>query len=104
MPAGPATLGVRPDQLRVLHSADTGAGNTTADGASVPATVRAIERLGDRMDVAVMIGGTRLTARIENDDRLVEGGSVLVHIGLGAAHLFASGEDGARLADAHDVA
>jgi hypothetical protein len=56
------------------------------------------------MDVAVMIGGTRLTARIENDDRLVEGGSVLVYIGLGAAHLFASGEDGARLADVHDVA
>jgi hypothetical protein len=56
------------------------------------------------MDVAVMIGGTRLTARIENDDRLVEGGSVLVHIGLGAAHLFACGEDGARLADAHDAA
>jgi multiple sugar transport system ATP-binding protein len=104
MPAGPATLGVRPDQLRVLHSTDAGAGSTAADGTSVPATVRAIERLGDRMDVAVMIGGTRLTARIENDDRLVEGGSVLVHIGLGAAHLFASGEDGARLADAHDVA
>ena len=104
MPAGPATLGVRPDQLHVLHSADAGAGNTAIDGTSVPATVRAIERLGDRMDVAVMIGGTRLTARIENDDRLVEGGSVLVHIGLGAAHLFASGEDGGRLADAHDGA
>ncbi len=104
MPAGSATLGVRPDQLRVLDSTDAGAGSTAADGTSVPATVRAIERLGDRMDVAVMIGGTRLTARIENDDRLVEGGSVLVHIGLGAAHLFASGEDGARLADAHDVA
>jgi hypothetical protein len=29
---------------------------------------------------------------------------VLVHIGLGAAHLFAGGEDGARLADAHDGA
>ena len=104
MPAGSATLGVRPDQLRVLDSTDAGAGSTAADGTSVPATVRAIERLGDRMDVAVMIGGTRLTARIENDDRLVEGGSVLVHIGLGAAHLFASGEDGARLADVHDVA
>ncbi len=104
MPAGPSTLGVRPDQLRVLHSTDAGAGSPAADGTSVPATVRSIERLGDRMDVAVMIGGTRLTARIENDDRLVEGGSVLVHIGLGAAHLFASGEDGARLADAHDVA
>jgi ABC-type sugar transport system ATPase subunit len=104
MPTGPATLGVRPDQLRVLHSADAGAGNTATDGTSVPATVRAIERLGDRMDVAVLIGGTRLTARIENDDRLMEGGSVLVHIGLGAAHLFAGGEDGARLADAHDGA
>jgi ABC-type sugar transport system ATPase subunit len=104
MPAGPATLGVRPDQLRVLHSADAVGGNTAAEGTLVPATVRAIERLGDRMDVAVMIGGTRLTARIENDDRLVEGGSVLVYIGLGAAHLFAPGEDGARLADARDVA
>jgi len=103
MPAGPATLGVRPDQLHVLQSADAGASSTAADGASVAATVRSIERLGDRMDVAVMIGGTRMTARIENDDRLVEGGSVLVHIGLGAAHLFAIGEDGARLGDAHDA-
>jgi multiple sugar transport system ATP-binding protein len=99
MPAGPAVLGVRPDQLRVriaeAHAAPM-------EGVCIPVTIRAIERLGDRMDVVVVVGNTRLTARIENDERLVEGGSAVVQIGLGAAHLFACGEDGVRLADVHD--
>jgi multiple sugar transport system ATP-binding protein len=99
MPAGPAVLGVRPDQLRVriaeAHAAPM-------EGVCIPVTIRAIERLGDRMDVVVVVGNTRLTARIENDERLVEGGSAVVQIGLGAAHLFDCGEDGVRLADVHD--
>jgi ABC-type sugar transport system ATPase subunit len=65
--------------------------------------MRAIERLGDRMDVVVAVGGTRLVARIENDERLQEGGPAGVRIELGAAHLFAPGEDGARLPDAGDA-
>jgi multiple sugar transport system ATP-binding protein len=92
-PAGPVALGVRPDQLRV--SAD-------AAGASVTAEVRAIERLGDRMDVALAVGATRLVARIENDARLREGATAGVAVDLSAAHLFAPGEDGARLPDAQD--
>jgi multiple sugar transport system ATP-binding protein len=95
MPAGPATLGVRPDQLRVTPG--------TATGNAVAATIRAVERLGDRMDVALSVGGTRLTARIENDDRLQEGGPAAVQVELGAAHLFAPGEHGGRLADAGDA-
>jgi multiple sugar transport system ATP-binding protein len=92
-PAAAAVLGVRPDQLRV--SAD-------AAGAPVTAEVRAIERLGDRMDVVLAVGATRLVARIENDARLREGAPAGVTIDLGAAHLFAPGEDGARLPDAID--
>ena len=92
--AGPVTIGVRPDQLRVRPGA--------ADGTTVAATIRAIERLGDRMDVVLQRGGTRLTARIENDDRLVEGEQAAVTVDLSAAHLFAPGEDGARIPDAND--
>jgi multiple sugar transport system ATP-binding protein len=92
--AGPVTIGVRPDQLRVRPGA--------ADGTTVAATIRAIERLGDRMDVVLQRGGTRLTARVENDDRLVEGEQAAVTVDLAAAHLFAPGEDGARLPDAND--
>jgi ABC-type sugar transport system ATPase subunit len=73
-----------------------------ADGTAVAATIRAIERLGDRMDVVLQRGGTRLTARVENDDRLVEGEQAAVTVDLAAAHLFAPGEDGARLPDAND--
>jgi multiple sugar transport system ATP-binding protein len=92
-PAGAAVLGVRPDQLRV-----------TADAAGAPVTteVRAIERLGDRMDVVLAVGATRLVARIENDARLREGAPAGVALDLAAAHLFAPGEDGARLADVQD--
>jgi ABC-type sugar transport system ATPase subunit len=84
---------VRPDQLRV-----------TADASGAPATaeVRAIERLGDRMDVVLAVGATRLVARIENDARLREGAPAGVALDLAAAHLFAPGEDGARLADVQD--
>jgi multiple sugar transport system ATP-binding protein len=93
-PAGPVALGIRPDQLRVRPGA--------ADGTAVAATIRAIERLGDRMDVVLQRGGTRLTARVENDDRLVEGEQAAVTVDLSAAHLFAPGEDGARIPDAND--
>ena len=94
MPSGAATLGIRPDQLRVEPGAAT--------GDAVPAVIRAVERLGDRTDVVLAVGSTRLTARVENDERLAEGGPAGVRIALEAAHLFAPGEDGVRLPDALD--
>ena len=96
-PAGPIGLGVRPDQLRVR--AGTGAGT-----GALEVTVRAIERLGDRMDVVLQRGRTRLTARIENDERLAEGEQATLTVDLSAAHLFSPGEDGARVPDAIDRA
>jgi hypothetical protein len=48
------------------------------------------------------VGATRLVARIENDARLREGAPAGVAVDLSAAHLFAPGEDGARLPDAQD--
>jgi multiple sugar transport system ATP-binding protein len=88
LPAGPVALGVRPDRIRV----------SAAQG-DVPVTVRAIERLGDRMDVVLDAGPTRLVARIENDEALVEGGAARATLDLASAHLFAPGEDGVRIAD-----
>lgn len=93
---GPAVLGIRPDRLRIARAAAGTSGGPEA-------TVRAVERLGDRMDVALAIGGTRLVARVENDESLVEGGRVPVAIDGGAAHLFAPGDDGARLPEAGEA-
>ena len=74
----------------------------SASDGDVVATIRAIERLGDRMDVVLQRGSTRLTARIENDERLAEGEQASLAVDLSAAHLFAPGEDGARLPDSVD--
>jgi len=95
VPAGPLVLGVRPDRIAVGPGPSTG-------GGALPASVRAIERLGDRMDVVLDAGGTRLVARIGNDDRLREGEAAHATIDAGAAHLFAPGEAGARVRDATD--
>ena len=86
--AGPVALGVRPDRIRV-----------SAAKGDIAVTVRAIERLGDRMDVVLDAGPTRLIARIENDETLVEGGAARATLDLASAHLFAPGEDGVRIAD-----
>ena len=95
VPAGPLALGVRPDRIAV-------APGTSPGGGPLPASVRAIERLGDRMDVVLDAGGIRLVARIGNDDRLREGEAAHVTVDVGAAHLFAPGEAGARVRDASD--
>jgi multiple sugar transport system ATP-binding protein len=95
VPAGPLVLGVRPDRIAVAPGAAPG-------GNALQASVRAIERLGDRMDVVLDAGGTRLVARIGNDDRLREGGPAHATMDMGAAHLFAPGEAGARVRDAAD--
>ena len=95
VPAGPLVLGVRPDRIAVAPGASPG-------GNALPASVRAIERLGDRMDVVLDAGGTRLVARIVNDDRLREGEAAHATVDVGAAHLFAPGEAGMRVKDSGD--
>jgi multiple sugar transport system ATP-binding protein len=95
LPAGPIVLGLRPDRIGVTPGPAT-------DGDGVQATVRAIERLGDRMDVVLDAGGTRLVARIGNDERLREGEAARLALDMGAAHLFGPGEAGARVRDAMD--
>jgi multiple sugar transport system ATP-binding protein len=84
LPAGDATLGIRPDRVRVTAEAAPGA---------LQAEVRAIEALGDRMDVVLSIGTARLVARIENDARLREGERAWVRLDLAEAHLFEPGGD-----------
>jgi multiple sugar transport system ATP-binding protein len=95
LPEGPIVLGLRPDRIGVTPG-------PAADGDGVQATVRAIERLGDRMDVVLDAGGTRLVARIGNDERLREGEAARLALDMGAAHLFGPGEAGARVRDAMD--
>lgn len=104
VPAGPLVLGVRPDRVAVAPgAAGTSPDASTSGGIGVlSASVRAIERLGDRMDVVLDAGRTRLVARIANDDRLREGEAAQVSLDMGAAHLFAPGEAGARIKDATD--
>jgi multiple sugar transport system ATP-binding protein len=95
LPEGPIVLGLRPDRIGVTPG-------PAADDDGVQATVRAIERLGDRMDVVLDAGGTRLVARIGNDERLREGEAARLALDMGAAHLFGPGEAGARVRDAMD--
>jgi multiple sugar transport system ATP-binding protein len=104
VPAGPLVLGVRPDRIAVAPGAEGASPGASMGGGIgvLPASVRAIERLGDRMDVVLDAGRTRLVARIANDDRLREGGPAHATMDMGAAHLFAPGEAGARVKDATD--
>jgi|LauGreDrversion4_2_1035121.scaffolds.fasta_scaffold59856_2 multiple sugar transport system ATP-binding protein len=96
IPAGPVTLGVRPDRVRVCAQPAPGA---------LQAEVRAIEALGDRMDVVLAVGSARMVARVENDARLREGERAWAGIDLADAHLFEAGGDGdacRRIADRDD--
>lgn len=93
---GPAVLGIRPDRLRV------GGAAASMPGAA-PAVVRAVERLGDRTDLALAVGGTRLVARTEGDPGIAEGATVPVAVDAAAVHLFAPGEAGRRLARAGEA-
>jgi multiple sugar transport system ATP-binding protein len=95
LPPGPVVLGLRPDRIAV-------APGQAASGDGVPAAVRAIERLGDRMDVVLDAGGTRLVARIPNDERLREGEAARAALDVAASHLFDPGETGARVRDSMD--
>jgi multiple sugar transport system ATP-binding protein len=84
-----ATLGVRPDQIRV-------SANAQAAGA-VPALLEAIEQLGDRMDLVMRAGSHRIVARVSPDLTLKEGDAVGVHMDTAQAHLYEPGEAGKRI-------
>jgi len=80
---GPAVLGIRPEAIRIGGSGEH------------KATVSSIERLGDRADVLVELGGTTVTGRCEPAD-VSEGGSCAVSIDQAGLHLFDVGEKGRR--------
>ena len=85
-----AALGVRPDRLRLTAPNAPG---------SVAATIAAIERLGDRTDLALDSAWGRLVARIDADlarDHR-EGEACGVAFDAAHAHLFEPGECGARM-------
>ena len=80
---GEAVLGVRPEAIRV--SASPGGG----------AQVITIERLGDRMDALLDVGGVRMTARTEPME-LDEGDTCAVEFADAGLHVFDAGEQGLR--------
>ena len=66
---------------------------------SIAATVAAVERLGDRTDIALDSAWGRLLARVNADDaaHVREADAVGVTFDSAHVHLFAPGECGARI-------
>jgi multiple sugar transport system ATP-binding protein len=86
----PCALGVRPDRLRLVRP--------NSDH-SIAATVAAVERLGDRTDIALDTAWGRMLARVNADDaaHVREADAVGVSFDAAHVHLFAPGECGARI-------
>ncbi len=80
---GAAVLGIRPEAIRVCEAGEMGG------------VVTNIERLGDRMDIIVDIGGARLTARCD-PVCAAEGQHCGVEIDAAGLHLFDASERGRR--------
>ena len=84
-PAGPATLGVRPEYV-LLGEGDT------------PAKVRVVEPTGHETIVIVEAGeGVRLTARVPATQRFAPGETLTLRLAPEGLHLFAADEAGARI-------
>ncbi|MEY4119039.1 MAG: sn-glycerol-3-phosphate transporter ATP-binding protein UgpC [Planctomycetota bacterium] len=83
-------LGFRPDRVRLTAAGTTGA---------IPATIAAVERLGDRTDLALDSAWGRLIARLDADlaANASEGDNVGVTFDAAHAHFFKPGECGARI-------
>jgi ABC-type sugar transport system ATPase subunit len=83
-------LGFRPDRVKLV------APNTAG---SVAASIAAVERLGDRTDIALDTSWGRLVARLDADvaRSLREGDAAGVSFDSAHAHLFEAGECGGRI-------
>jgi multiple sugar transport system ATP-binding protein len=85
LPAGPATLGVRPEDLRL------------SDRGTFSAVVRVVEPVGSEMFIHLATGdGTRVVARAPADTQVKVDERVAVEIPPGKVHLFSS-DSGARI-------
>jgi multiple sugar transport system ATP-binding protein len=84
---GEAMLGIRPASLAPA------AGDASN---SIAATLVAIERHGDRVDLVLDAAGLPLVCRCGSAAGLAEGGPIRVAADLTASHLFDPGTDGAR--------
>jgi multiple sugar transport system ATP-binding protein len=90
IPPQACALGFRPDRVRLTAAGTTGA---------IPATIAAVERLGDRTDLALDSAWGRLIARLDADlaSNASEGDNVGVTFDAAHAHFFKPGECGARI-------
>jgi ABC-type sugar transport system ATPase subunit len=83
-------LGFRPDRVRLAAKGVAG---------TVPATIAAVERLGDRTDIALDSAWGRIVARLDADlaASAREGDGVGFSFDASHAHCFEPGECGARI-------
>jgi ABC-type sugar transport system ATPase subunit len=90
IPTQACALGFRPDRVRLTAPGAAGA---------VPATIAAVERLGDRTDLALDSAWGRLIARLDADaaSNAREGVAASVTFDAAHAHFFMPGECGARI-------
>ena len=90
MPSQACALGFRPDRVRLTAPGSAG---------SVPATIAAVERLGDRTDIALDSAWGRIVARLEADTArdAREGDKTAFTFDAAHAHYFEPGECGARI-------
>ena len=89
-PKGACALGFRPDRVRLAAPGAPG---------SVAATIAAVERLGDRTDIALDSAWGRIVARVDADASrgAREGDQVGFGFDAAHAHVFEPGECGARI-------
>jgi multiple sugar transport system ATP-binding protein len=88
VPRGPATFGIRPEDLRVDSAAP-------ADGETLTGRVVLVERLGGTSHVHFEIGPHRLLASTTSDSLPEVGNNITVRVPAARAHLF--GGDGRTL-------
>lgn len=103
----PCALGFRPDRARIERATAHDGAHSVSTGAKINARVVAVERLGDRTDIAMEVAGesamnggqTRLVARVNADEaeHMREGDEVRVLVDTAHVHLFEPGECGARI-------
>ena len=87
----PTTLGVRPDAVRPSGEANR---------SGVSASLEALERYGDRVDLVLDAGGVRIVSRGEGSNAaatLREGAPVTIAFDLAKAHLFGRDDAAKRL-------